>query len=176
MFAPGVPQVMIEFRSQSDTLASFVVAVYVLGFAFGPLLVAPISELKGRLVVYHTCNVLFCVFTVLNAVSKNMQMLIVFRFFAGVAGVAPITIGSGTIADLIPRERRGLVMSLWSFGPIMGPVIGPILGGVVTQSLGWRWVFWLLSIVVSGWDFVRRAQADNTIVWRCDSFSFRCSK
>ena len=148
MFAPGVPQVMTEFNSSSNLLAGLVVSIYILGFALGPLLVAPMSEQKGRIVVYHTCNLLFLIFTILNAVSHNMAMLIVFRFLAGAAGAAPITIGSGTIADLIPRERRGLTMSLWSLGPILGPMVGPIAGGFITQSLGWRWVFWVLAIVV----------------------------
>lgn len=149
MFAPGVPQVMEEFKSSSDTLATFVVSVYVLGFACGPLLIAPISEAKGRSIVYHTCNTLFVLFTILSAVSRNMAMLIVFRFLAGFAGVAPITIGSGTIADIIPRERRGLAMSVWSLGPIMGPIVGPVAGGFLAQAKGWRWVFWVIAIAVS---------------------------
>lgn len=45
MFAPGVPDVMTEFHSQNEQLASFVVSVYILGYAFGPLLIAPLSEL-----------------------------------------------------------------------------------------------------------------------------------
>ena len=48
MFAPGVPEVMTEFKSSNELLASFVVSVYVLGYAFGPLLIAPLSELYGR--------------------------------------------------------------------------------------------------------------------------------
>ena len=149
MFAPGVPEAMKEFNTTSDLLASFVVAVYVLGFAFGPMVVAPISELKGRTAVYHTCNVLFLVFTILNAISQSMSMLIVFRFLAGFAGVAPITIGSGTIADLIPRERRGLMISMWSLGPIFGPIVGPIAGGFMAEAMGWRWVFWVISITLA---------------------------
>ncbi|KAF2095729.1 cycloheximide resistance protein [Rhizodiscina lignyota] len=147
MFAPSVPQVMQDFKSDSNLLAAFVVSVYILGFAFGPLVVAPISELKGRLIVYHTCNTLFFVFTIISALSQTMVMLIVFRFLAGFVGVAPTTIGSGTIADLIPRERRALYMSLWSMGPILGPVVGPIAGGFLAEAKGWRWEFWVLAMV-----------------------------
>lgn len=123
MFAPGVPDVMKDFNTSSNLLATFVVSIYVLGFAFGPLVVAPASELLGRSPVYHICNILFMIFTILNAVSVNLPMLIAFRFLAGFAGVGAITIGSGTIADLIPPERRGLCMALWSMGPIFGPVV-----------------------------------------------------
>ena len=59
MFAPGVPDLMMEFQSRSTELASFCVSVYVLGFAAGPMIFAPLSELYGRTVVYHFCNVFF---------------------------------------------------------------------------------------------------------------------
>ncbi len=62
IFAPGVPQLMMEFQSSSDELAAFVVSVYVLGFAFGPMLIAPLSEIYGRMPIYHICNVAFLCF------------------------------------------------------------------------------------------------------------------
>ncbi|KAF2500550.1 MFS general substrate transporter [Lophium mytilinum] len=149
-FAPGVPEVMAEFHSTSQLLESFMVSVYVLGFAFGPLIFAPLSEMYGRLPIYHICNVLFIIFTVAAAVSTNMSMFVVFRFFMGSAGGAPLALGGGTIADLISREQRGTAMALWLLGPTMGPCIGPIIGGFLTQAKGWRWNFWLIAILTGG--------------------------
>jgi multidrug resistance protein len=146
MFAPGVPDIMREFKTSDPTLATFVVSVYVLGFAFGPLLAAPLSELYGRSVCYHAANVLFIVFTVAAALSKNMGMLIAFRFFMGFAGSTPITIGSGSIADMFPVEERGKAMAIWAMGPMLGPCIGPIAGGFIVESIGWRWVYWVIAI------------------------------
>ncbi|KAI9847237.1 MAG: hypothetical protein M1838_000973 [Thelocarpon superellum] len=147
MFAPGVPELMAEFHSDSQTLAGFVVSVYILGFAIGPLVLAPLSELYGRLIIYHCCNVLFLIFTIACAVSSSLGMLIAFRFLAGCVGSAPLTIGGGTIADLIPQARRGAAMAIYAMGPLLGPVIGPVIGGFLTQAKGWRWVFWLLAII-----------------------------
>lgn len=48
-FAPGVPQVLRAFNETSNIMASFVVSVYILGFAIGPLIIAPMSELYGRM-------------------------------------------------------------------------------------------------------------------------------
>ncbi|KAI9827415.1 MAG: hypothetical protein M1819_006956 [Sarea resinae] len=146
MFAPGVPEVMARFHQTNVELASFVVSVYLLGYVFGPIVVAPISELYGRLVVYHSCNILFVVFNVACAVSSNFNMLIGFRFLAGCAGSAPITIGAGSIADLMPQEKRGGAMALFAMGPLLGPVVGPIAGGFLANAEGWRWVFWVLAI------------------------------
>ncbi|EME39510.1 hypothetical protein DOTSEDRAFT_139366 [Dothistroma septosporum NZE10] len=148
MFAPGVPDVMREFHSSSSLLAAFVVSIYVLGFAVGPLVIAPMSELYGRLIVYQVCNVGFLAFTIACAVAPSMGSLIAFRFFAGVFGVAPVTIGGGTIADLMPPAKRGGAMAIWAMGPLLGPVIGPVGGGFLSQAQGWRWIFWTIAMAV----------------------------
>ncbi|KAL2817760.1 major facilitator superfamily domain-containing protein [Aspergillus cavernicola] len=147
MFAPGVPELMEEFESSNTLLASFVVSVYVLGFAIGPLILAPTSELLGREIIYHICNVGFTVFSVACAVSTDLGMLIAFRFFQGCFGSAPVTNGGGTIADLIVQEKRGGVIAIYALGPILGPVIGPVAGGYLVAAKGWRWVFWVLTII-----------------------------
>lgn len=53
----------------------------------------------------------------------------------------------GSFADMLPPEKRGVVMSFFIMGPILGPIIGPIGGGFLAAKMGWRWVFWLVAIV-----------------------------
>ena len=149
MFAPGVPAVMAEFKSDSNTLAEFVVSVYILGFAVGPLLIGPLSEVYGRWPVYSLTMILFTIFTIACAVAPSLNALIVFRFFAGALGVTPVTIGGGTLADMVRQEKRGAAMAVWAMGPLIGPVVGPIAGGYLTGAKGWRWTFWLLTMIVS---------------------------
>lgn len=148
MFAPGVEDVLREFHSSSSILASLVVSVYVLGYAIGPLMAAPLSEMYGRVPVYHVSNVLFVIFTIACAVSSNLNMLIAFRFLAGAMGSTPITIGGGSFGDMFAVEERGKAIAIWSMGPLLGPVIGPVAGGFLAEAAGWRWVFWLITIIV----------------------------
>lgn len=126
MFAPGVGEVMKDFKTTNLELMSFVVSVYLLGYCFGPLVIAPISELYGRMIVYNACNILYVVFTIACAVAPNLASLIVFRLFAGLAGSCPLTIGAGSIADMFVQEQRGAAMAAWAIGPLIGPVIGPV--------------------------------------------------
>ncbi|KAF2099723.1 MFS general substrate transporter [Rhizodiscina lignyota] len=147
MIAPGVPGIMSEFHSDNELLSGFVVSVYVLGFAFGPLVIAPMSEMWGRLPLYHSCQILFLLFTLGCALSKSMGTLIGLRFLAGSVGASPLTLGGGTIADLIPREKRGMAMAMWVLGPTLGPTIGPVAGGFISGYLGWRWNFWILTML-----------------------------
>jgi multidrug resistance protein len=145
-FAPGVPQVLREFHETSNLMATFVVSVYILGFAIGPLIIAPMSELYGRNILFSITNFLFVVFNIGCALSNSMGMLIAFRLLAGCAGSAPLTLGGGTIADLFPPEQRAGAMAIWSMGPLLGPVIGPVCGGFLVENMSWRWVFWIMAI------------------------------
>lgn len=147
IFAPGVPALMRDLGSDSQALAAFVVSVYILGFAFGPLVVAPLSEIYGRSPVYHVCNIGFLAFLVACALAPTLDTLIVFRFFSGAFGSCPLTNGGGSIADMIRQEKRGLAMTTFSIGPLIGPIIGPVAGGFLADAKGWRWVFWVLVIV-----------------------------
>ncbi|KAK9413641.1 putative Bicyclomycin resistance protein [Seiridium unicorne] len=154
IFAPGVPQLMEEFQSDSLELAAFVVSVYILGFAFGPLIIAPMSEIYGRVIMYHVCNVCFIAFLVACGLAPSLNSLIVFRFFSGVFGACPVTNGGGSIADMVPQERRAAAMAGYTIGPLLGPIIGPIAGGFLAEAMGWRWDFWLLAIVAGALSLV----------------------
>lgn len=122
MFAPGAEQLAKEFHITSSIVEAMTVSLYVLGFAIGPLVLAPLSELHGRLVIYYFCNFFYLAFTVGCTFSTNAAMFLVFRFFAGCAASGPMSIGGGTVADITHQEHRGKAMALFTMGPILGPV------------------------------------------------------
>lgn len=140
---------MADFNSTNATVATLTVTIYLLGFALGPLIIAPLSELYGRLIIYHVCNGVFLAFTIACAVSADLGMFLAFRFITGCAGSAPLTIGGGTVSDVIPQEKRGAAMAMFAVGPLLGPVVGPMIGGFIAQGIGWRWTFWVLGIFVN---------------------------
>jgi MFS family permease len=112
----------MEFRLTSSTVGTLSVSLYLAGFALGPLILAPMSEIFGRLPVYHGGNIAFVAFVVGSALSQNVGQLLAFRLLSGLAGAVPLTIGGGTIADCIPIERRGGATALFGLGPVIGPV------------------------------------------------------
>lgn len=56
-------QLAKEFKTTDSTVEAMTVSLYVFGFAFGRLLLAPLSELYGRLILYHLCNTVYFAFT-----------------------------------------------------------------------------------------------------------------
>ncbi|EUC26884.1 hypothetical protein COCCADRAFT_51095, partial [Bipolaris zeicola 26-R-13] len=147
IFAPGVPELLREFHTTSDELATFIVSIYVLGFCVGPLFLAPLSEVYGRFPVYYIANILFLVFSIACAVSSGMGMFIFFRLCQGITACPPLVLGGGTIGDLMAPVDRGRALAIWSMGPLLGPVVGPVVGGFMAQNIGWRWSFWFTAIM-----------------------------
>ena len=111
---------------------------------------APASEIWGRIPILNLSNILFIIFTVLCALATSLPMLFAFRFLAGCAGAAPLVVGGGTIADMVVREQRGRYFGVFAIGAQLAPIVGPVAGGFLNQSrsLGWRWTFWVVAVVV----------------------------
>lgn len=80
----------------SSTGALLGLSLYVLGLAFGPILAAPISETKGRRVVYLVSLPLAALFTLGAGFSNNFASLAVTRFFAGFFGSPVLAVGAGS--------------------------------------------------------------------------------
>ena len=132
-------QIMADLDTNSELFAAGI-ALYVLGFAVGPALWAPLSELYGRQILFIATHALMVAFVAASAGCKNMASLLVFRFLTGTFGASPLTNAGGVIADLFHVSQRGLALSVFATAPFLGPVLGPIMGGFVSMIAGWRWV------------------------------------
>lgn len=130
------------------TIAALGVSLFVLGFAVGPLLWAPASELYGRQLVFIISYGGFTAFIAGTTGAKNITTLLILRFLAGAFGSSPLTNAGGVIADLFNASERGFAMALFALAPFLGPTIGPIAGGFLADSKGWRWVQGTMAIFV----------------------------
>lgn len=119
---PGMTQLGDEFQVRSHTISTLAITLYSLGLAIGPMFISPLSEVYGRLPVYHVTNFVFVAFIIASALSRNIAQFIIFRVLSGLAGGTPMALGGGTIADVTIPENRGVAMALFSLGPLAGPV------------------------------------------------------
>lgn len=122
MCVPGINALSAEFHITSPSVSTLAVTIYVLGLAIGPMFTSPLSEIYGRLPVYHATNVVFLAFILGCALSQNFAEFMVFRFVSGFMGGTPMALGGGTIADVTRPEGRSTAMALFSLGPLTGPV------------------------------------------------------
>lgn len=112
-YSGGADQVIMRF-GVSEEVFTLGISLFVLGFAIGPLLWAPLSEIFGRQVLYVGTYAMLTIFNAGAAGANNMATLIVLRFFAGAFGSSPLTNAGGLIADVFAAEQRGLALALFA--------------------------------------------------------------
>ncbi|OMP88369.1 putative MFS-type transporter [Diplodia seriata] len=144
-YSGALTSLVMEF-GMSLEVATLGMSFFVLGFALGPLLWAPFSELYGRQILFILTFGAFTFFNAGSAGAQNTATILILRFFAGSFGSSPLTNAGGVIADMFSAKDRGLCMSIFSLAPFMGPVLGPIVGGFLGEAEGWRWIEGLMAI------------------------------
>ncbi|KAL6232809.1 major facilitator superfamily domain-containing protein [Aspergillus navahoensis] len=144
-FSGGLKQVARSF-DVSQEVATLGISLYVLGFAFGPLIWAPLSELYGRRKIFFFTFMAATAFSAGAAGAGSISALLVLRFLTGSIGSAPLSNGPAILADMFEKPERGLAMCIWSGAPFLGPAIGPIIGGFLGQAEGWQWLHGLMAI------------------------------
>ncbi|KAG4428625.1 hypothetical protein IFR05_015889 [Cadophora sp. M221] len=149
VFSTAAVQVA-QLYDVSTEVTTLGLSLFVAGFAFGPLVFGPTSEVFGRkspLFIGYFC---FAIFQIPVAVSQNLYTILITRFIGGCFACAPLAIGGGLIADMFGPVDRGVGICVFCSATFIGPMIGPILGGFITQSyLGWRWTAWFTLIMAT---------------------------
>ncbi len=109
------------------------------------------------------------IFSFASATAKDVQTLMISRFFGGVFGGAPLSNVGGVLADIWPATQRGAALIIWGLAVMTGPLIAPVIGGALVISLpttGWRWTgyvylpretiqTWLLTPFEAHWNHCR---------------------
>ncbi|KAJ5449850.1 uncharacterized protein N7458_006299 [Penicillium daleae] len=150
MFSPGISQASSDFGVGTEVI-TLGTTLFVLGFATGPMIWAPLSELMGRKLPLVIAIIGEGIFTIACAVAKDVQTLIICRFFAGVCGASQLTVVPGLLADLYDNTYRGVAIALYALTVFGGPFVAPIAGGYTASSyLGWRWTLYIPAFLALG--------------------------
>ena len=104
------------------------------------------SDQTGRQPAYIICFVIYIASNIGLALQNNYAALIVLRCMQSSGISSSVALSAATVADISTKEERGSMMGFVMAGNFMGPAIGPIIGGLLAQYLGWRSIFWFLTI------------------------------
>nr|POE54939.1 putative transporter [Quercus suber] len=147
IFSVATGSIAVEYGVSSE-VGILGVSLYVLGFATGPIVWAPLSELYGRKLPLLVSSFAFTIFSIAVAAGKDLQTVLICRFFSGFMGACPLTCVGAVFADLYNNRQRGLAITVFSVAVFSGPLLAPFIGGFINQSyLGWRWTEWLTAIM-----------------------------
>jgi MFS transporter, DHA1 family, multidrug resistance protein len=126
IFATAIPSLVREYGVSRET-SLLGVSLYVLGFAFGPIVWSSLAELKGRYLPITVSLAGFVVFSFGTGAANSIASILVLRFFGGFFGSGPLTLAGPLNADMFAGRAFGISMVSFAFVVFSGPVSEPVL-------------------------------------------------
>ncbi|HTR68874.1 MAG TPA: MDR family MFS transporter [Mycobacteriales bacterium] len=125
------------------THISWVVTAYLLAETIATVITGRFGDLFGRKRVFQTSVVIFLAGSALSGAAQNFEWLVAARALQGLGGGGLTVTATALIGDVIPLRDRGRYQG--ALGGVFGvtTVLGPLLGGYFTDSLSWRWDFYV---------------------------------
>ncbi|KAJ9650176.1 hypothetical protein H2198_010512 [Neophaeococcomyces mojaviensis] len=148
-YSPAQTKFTKDFHVSSE-VGVLGLSLYVLGLAFGPMTLAPLSEYYGRTMLYLVPYGIYLLFLLGTALVHNLGGFLVLRILSGYCSSVTVANFGGTIADLWPRNQIGPAMSVFLWAAVCGSPSGYFLMSFVAQNRGWRDVFWALLGISGG--------------------------
>ncbi|GKZ88797.1 hypothetical protein AnigIFM59636_009331 [Aspergillus niger] len=131
----------------SDTLINLTLSTYMIFQGLAPTIFGGLSDSAGRRPAYILCFITYIAANIGLALQRNYAALLILRCLQSAGGSSTIALANAIVADVVTTAERGRYIGYVSAGLILGPSIGPIIGGLLTQFLGWPFIFWLLTIL-----------------------------
>jgi multidrug resistance protein len=110
------------------------------------MFIGDFADRTGRRPAYIICFIIYIASNIGLALQNSYTALIVLRCLQSSGISSSVALSAATVADVSTKQERGSMMGFVMAGNFMGPAIGPIIGGLLAQYLGWRSIFWFLTI------------------------------
>ncbi|KAJ5100341.1 hypothetical protein N7456_006393 [Penicillium angulare] len=131
----------------SMSLTTLTVTVYMIVQGLAPSFWGSFSDTIGRRGIFIGTFIVYMIANIALAVSDNYAELMVFRALQAAGSAATISIGAGVIGDITTSAERGSLIGIFGGVRMLGQGVGPVFGGILSQYLGYRSIFWFLTIV-----------------------------
>ena len=119
-------------------------SVFLIGLALGQALTGPLADSLGRRTPLLAGIILFGAASCLVALSSNMTMLMLGRFFQGIGGATGLVIPRAIVSDIYEAGQATKIFTFLIQVQSISPILAPIIGGAVLTFWGWRAIFWIL--------------------------------
>jgi MFS family permease len=150
----------------------WVISVYMLTLGAFMVPAGRIGDIFGRRKTLMAGIALFGVASALCALAPSVPLIIVFRGLQGLGAALIFPVSVSVLTNAFPGVKAGHAIGLAYGIAGLGNAAGPLIGGLLTDTVGWRWIFWLnvpltvASLVLGGWSI--EESSDETAPRRLD--------
>lgn len=150
----------------------------VTGYAVANVIMIPLSawlgDYFGKKNYFIFCLIGFTLASILCGLSHTLDMLIISRVLQGLAGGGLLAKAQSILFETFKKEEQGLAQAVFGLGVMIGPALGPTLGGYLTDTIGWRWIFFInipfgiLAVIMAAIFFIPdkiKANFDRRVDW-----------
>ncbi|HLP22644.1 MAG TPA: DHA2 family efflux MFS transporter permease subunit [Microbacteriaceae bacterium] len=156
------PAIMEHFDA-GITEVIWVTSAYLLSYAVLLLLAGRLGDRFGPKTLFLTGLVVFTIASAWCGLADSITMLIVARVVQGIGGALLTPQSMAIITRIFPPQQRGAAMGIWGAAAGVALLVGPLAGGLLVDSLGWEWIFFVnLPVGVIGfilaWTYVPKLE------------------
>jgi len=141
IFSTALPTIVGELDGVNHML--WVTTAYILAATIMMPVYGKLGDLIGRKGLFIGAISIFMAGSIIGGLAPDMTWLIVGRAVQGLGGGGLMILSQAIIADVVPARERGRYMGAIGGVFALASVAGPLLGGWFTESIGWRWAFWM---------------------------------
>lgn len=145
---PLIP-ILADSLGVSYATAQLTLSIFFASFAVAQLILGPFSDRYGRRTTLIIGMSLFVLGSLACAMSESAYVVIIGRGLQGVGAASGMAISRVIINDVHGREKSASLIGYLTMAMIVGPMVAPTISGFVAESIGWRWLFWMLFAVNS---------------------------
>ncbi|HEU4849872.1 MAG TPA: DHA2 family efflux MFS transporter permease subunit [Terrimesophilobacter sp.] len=136
------PRIMEGLQTDINAVI-WVTSAYLLAYAVPLLITGRLGDRFGPKNLYLMGLVVFTVASAWCGFSGDIGQLILARVFQGLGAAMMTPQTMAVITRIFPPDRRGQAMGLWGATAGVATLVGPVLGGVLVDTLGWEWIFFV---------------------------------
>ncbi|MBO6893821.1 MAG: Bcr/CflA family efflux MFS transporter [Roseibium sp.] len=145
LYLPALPTMAIGLNTSIDGI-ELSVAVFLLGFALGQLLLGPVSDIYGRKRVLVLGISVFVPATVMIARTTSMEALLFWRAIQALGGGASVAVFP-LVRDRFDDKASAQIISYIMALVLIAPVVAPLIGSYILTWFGWQAIFWVLAAI-----------------------------
>ncbi|MBA4809255.1 MAG: DHA2 family efflux MFS transporter permease subunit [Brevundimonas sp.] len=127
----------------SASQGTWVITGYAVAEAITVPLTGWLTMRFGGQKVFIFCYLAFAVLSLLCGLASSMGLLIGGRVLLGLFGGPIMPLSQMLLLKIFPKEKATLATVIWAMTTLIGPVAGPILGGIICDTIGWQWIFFI---------------------------------